>query len=405
MGDRRGEAWTLHRLSETWSGVHYRRELDHLRRAHDLFAASRDPWGRSVAAHDLAYLLSMTGGPEYRTWHARARRLAENEGDVRSRAALARTEGYAAFYRGRAIDAIDAMALAQPLAARAGDRYAEADAVLIRAEAEAAVGEPDAAEASAEELLGFAKDLGSDRLRVVGLLVGARAAQRSGRRAIAGRRLAAADRLLRREGMAVMGAWAVGFRALHDLDRGDFGRTSAAAGRIGASAKRFGWDLSLPLVPLLRGRVAFGRGRLSRAVTEFATATDLARRVGADGTQRLAALLGAQSSVLLGRPAAPVRPLPEDPEHHALAAELRGVRELVRGRPDRADDAFAEAIEVWRTLGWTCWLGRALGLRAAGRRAAGRDAEAVALVAEARRALSTVGTPRGERAALLAPAP
>jgi hypothetical protein len=275
--------------------------------------------------------------------------------------------------------------------------------VLIRALAEASVGGPDAAEASAEELLGFAKDLGSDRLRVTGLLVGARAAQRSGQRALAARRLASADRLVEREHLTVVGAWAVAFRGQHDLDRGDFTAATDASAHVGVAAKRFGWDLWLPLVPLLRGRAALGRGRLARAAAELGRAADLARRVGADGTERLATLLEAQCAIFLGRRARPVRPLPEDPEHRALAEELRGARELVRGRPARADDALVEAVEAWRTLGWTCWVGRALALRAAGRLAAGDERESRTLLDEARHALSTVGTPRAEWRALLAP--
>jgi tetratricopeptide (TPR) repeat protein len=402
-GDLRGEAWTLHRLSETWSIGDYRRELDDLRQAHDLFERSRDRWGRSVVAQDLAYLLSMTGGSEYRVWHGRARRLAEREGDVRSKAAIARTEGCAAFYRGCPVDAIEVMSDARRLAAQSGDRYAEADAVLIRALAESAVGSPIDAEAAADELLRFAKELGSSRLRTSGLLAGARAALRAGKPEVASRRLAAALRLVRERGLALVGAEAEFIRTQLALDRGDFAVALETAPRAMTSARKYGWDLWFPVAPVLRGRALLGRGRLARAASELERAKELSRRVGADGTLRLASLLHAQSLVLLGRTASPVRGLEGDPEHLALAHELAGVKQWRRRHPGPAADELARAVESWRSLGSTCWLGRALALHASMARAAGDEAAAAGSMEEARGVLRLIRTPASERRALLEP--
>jgi tetratricopeptide (TPR) repeat protein len=360
-GDERGEAWTLHRLSETWSGVDSRRELDHLRRSYERFVGARDRWGRSAVAQDLAYLLSMNGGEEYRTWYRRSRRLAADEGDLRSRAQVARTAGYVAFHRGNRPLAMRAMDEARPLAASCGDRYAEADAVYIRTLVDSEIGAPAAAEADLQELLRFAAELGSARLRVLALLAGARVSLRSGNPAQAIRRLAAATGVVEEREMRVVGTETDVTRSGLALDRGDFAAVPEPAARVSAAARRAGWDLWTSLGPLYRGRAQFGRGRHARAVAELTRATDIARRTGADGTERLAGLLLAQSSAWLGRPgpragaaeraSAPGRRAPRRVGRrmalHGLdvlarpragAAVLRG-RPRRRGRPGRRADA------------------------------------------------------------------
>jgi class 3 adenylate cyclase/tetratricopeptide (TPR) repeat protein len=403
VGDRRGEAWALHRLSETWGGVDYRRELADARRAYELFALIRDRVGRSVVAQDLAYLLSPRGGPEFDTWFRRARRLAENDGDLRSQAQLLRTQGYLAFYRGCMLEAVSAMDDARPLAARSGDRYAEADAVLVHLFAVSAVGSTEEASTWVDELIKIARELGSSRLRVLALLAGARVSYRSGRPDEAGRRLATATRLVRERRMVVVGTEADATRAWIALDRGAFSDVAPMAVRAASAARLGGWDLWRPIDALLRGRAELGRGAYARAGRDLARASHVAARVGADGTETLARLLHAQCTVLLGRDVRLPRVGNPDPEQAALADEVRGIRAFHEGGFGDAALQFESAVTHWRRLGSTSWLARALGLRAAAERADDQPARARRSLKEASAVLQALRTPKRAWERLLDP--
>src|SRR6266540_2317470 len=263
LGDVRGQGWALHRLSETWSRDDYSRELLELRKAYRLFARSRDRWGRSVAAQDLAYLLTTQGGPEFHRWFKEASRLAEDDRDLRSRAAVARTRGYFAYFCGEFGEAIRIMREARPRAAQAGDRYAEADTVLIGAMAAAAVGPPDEAERLSLEALELARELRSPRVRATGLLAGARAALRSGSPSLAQSRLRAARLIIEQKKIRVMRCEALLFDAWVALDRGTWDKVSNLSVRLGAAVRASDW--LIPLVPLLRGRASLGTGRPDEA--------------------------------------------------------------------------------------------------------------------------------------------
>ena len=141
-GDLRGQGWALHRLSETWGWEGFERELEDLRAAYRLFARARDRFGRSVVANDLAYILSVEGGREFHQWYAKASDLAEDEGDLRSRALLLRSWGNFCNSAGSFEEAARTMAAGRPVAAEAGERYAEADALLVEALATVNIGDP-----------------------------------------------------------------------------------------------------------------------------------------------------------------------------------------------------------------------------------------------------------------------
>ena len=402
-GDVRGHAWARHRISETWGAADYRRELDDLRASYRLFASARDRWGQSMAASDLAYLLTTDGGPEFERWYGRALRLADDEGDLRSRASLGRTAGYVAFYRGEYDEAVRVMEETQPLAAQSGDRYAEADALLIGAMARSLTGAPSAAHALAQDLLRIAREVQSARLRALAMLAEAMAAVRSGDPALSERRLRSAMRLVQERRMVVIGHEVNVVRAWTWLDRGAFSEIGTIAARVSAGARRNRWPLWEGLGPLLRGRALLGQGRITRAERELTLAARSANLAGATGTHALASLLIDECQAILGR-ARTGRSRPYGgTEREAIGYEVRGIVATRAGRLDRASDAFGAAVERWELLGTTAWLARALAMQAHVARARGDRRAGATLDRRAARVLDTLRTPAREREALLHP--
>lgn len=403
--DLRGEAWALHRRSESWSVADYDRELEDLEESYRLFGRARDRWGRAIAAQDLAYLLTPRGGTEFRRWFERADRLAGDESDLRSRATLARTAGYAAFYRGEHALAIAHMREAQPLAARCGDRYAEADALLIQSLSEGTVGSPSEAADLAEDLLRVARELGSSRLQALGLLAAARAAVRRGDPGVSSRRLASARRLVEQRRQALTRLDVALVEAWIRLDRGQWKDVRPLATRLGSGALRHGWTLWQPLASLLRGRAALGAGRFDEAERELAGAAAEARRCGADGTEHLATLLATQGRLLAGaRTRAASREgrgePPADPETDAVTKENRALRALAEGHPDRAHDHLQAAAASWASLGATVWSARALRMSAETAHRAGKGRMRAGLVKRSDSILDVLGTPAPARLAI-----
>ena len=84
------------------------------------------------------------------------------------------------------------------VAVEAGDRYIEADAMLIEAMATAILGPSAAAEALANDAEGLGRDIGSERVEALGLLAGARAALRAGDPRGSSRKLRAGSRTCNR---------------------------------------------------------------------------------------------------------------------------------------------------------------------------------------------------------------
>ena len=404
LGDIRGQGWALHRLSETWSRDDYSRELLELRKAHRLFARSRDRWGCSVAAQDLAYLLTTQGGPEFHRWFEEANRLAEDDRDLRSRAAVARTRGYFAYFCGEFGEAIRIMREARPLAAQAGDRYAEADTVLIGAMAAAGVGSPDEAERLSLEALELARELRSARVRATGLLAGARAALRSGSPSLAQSRLRAARLIIEKKKIRVMRCEALLFDAWVALDRGAWDKASGLAVRLGAAVRASDWLILEPLVPLVRGRASLGAGRPDEARRHLARAASLARSLGSGGFLDLAVALERQSGLLTG---ADIEVGPDaavtEKEIVAVVLENEGLHALLAGDDEGATKAFEQAVEAWSTMGLTAWLARSLALQAAAANRRGDRRMAGRLYSRAEAVLDELKTPAKNRLPILSP--
>ncbi len=165
IGDVPGQGWAYLRVSETWMEEDYRHGLEYLRQAYEVLRRTGDVWGRSLVAQDLAYVCTVVGGSEFREWFAESRRLTIDDGDLRSRAALLRTRGYFEHYRGNHGEAIRLMREARPIAVEAGDRYIEADAMLIEAMATAILGTPDGRRDAGERSRGVGA---RDRVRARG---------------------------------------------------------------------------------------------------------------------------------------------------------------------------------------------------------------------------------------------
>jgi class 3 adenylate cyclase/tetratricopeptide (TPR) repeat protein len=406
VGDLGGQAWAKHRLSEVWGRADYARELEHLREAYQLFDRADDRWGRAVAAQDLAYLLSTVGGEEFHHWHRQARRLAEGESDLRSRAALLRTWGYFSYYRGEHREAIRAMRQARPIAVEAGDRYAEADTFLIEAMAASQVATADDAGRLAAEVVRLGRSIGSLRIAGLGLAVGARACLRQGQPARASRQLSSARQTLQRGGVRLEMLEVDFVDAAMQLDRGSWLRVQEPAGRGAAGARASGWALYESMAPTLVGRALLGAGRHDEAIAELERALASAEAAGAVGTVAVASAALAQAHALTGRPAArpaPAPPAPSEVEAEAIAAETGGLAALAAGRAGEAVAAFALAVERWRRLGFTVWLGRALSLQAAAARRSGDHPGAEQLLAGATEVLDRVRTPARSRPTVLAP--
>ncbi|MGQ0670717.1 MAG: ATP-binding protein [Actinomycetota bacterium] len=403
VGDIAGQAWATHRLSETWASADDRRELEHLREAYRLFTKSGDGWGRAIAAHDLAYVLTTHGGREFHRWYERSRRLTEDEGDLRARAALLRTWGYFTYYTGRYPEAIDAMRQARPIAVEAGDRYTEADTLVIEALAASTVGLPEASELLAQQVMKVSRAIESPRVHALGLVAGARSALRSGRPSLAARRLASARRIFgpRADLLEVHFA-----EAWVHLDRGFWDRVPESVEGAQAEARANGWKLLEPIGPLLRGQAHLGFLRLDEAFLELDRAVARAREVGADGTLAIAETVRDQAELLAGRlPAVAPRSSDANPEIEARLAENRGLRELLAGprRAREADEAFETAVRHWRRLGVTVWLARALAISAEARRRHLGPRSGAASVREAGAVLEMLGTPSRFRDSVMAP--
>ena len=401
--DLRGEAWCLHRRSESWSDADYARELADLEASYQLFARSGDRWGRSIAAQDLAYVLTPRGGREFQRWFALAARLAGDEADLRSRATLARTAGYASFYRGDYARAIVEMLQARPLAATSGDRYAEADALCILAMCETAVGSPEDGERHASELLRLARELGSARLRALGLLAGARAAVRLGSPSLASRRLTAAGRIIEDRHQSLSRADLYGVDASVRLDRGVLSGIGLVTGRLASAARRHGWGLPETVAQLVRGRAALGIGRTEAAHRDLASASRLARTAGGTGLARLAGLLAVQARLLAGRPPRPsgarrVVDHAYDHETRAIALENGALAEVRAGRLGPALEGFADAVESWEQLGTTYWCARALGMASVTARVTGDVRAAGSFERRSGHLFDQLRTPAADRA-------
>jgi class 3 adenylate cyclase/tetratricopeptide (TPR) repeat protein len=405
VGDLGGQGWAKHRLSEVWGRADYAAEIRHLREAYELFDRAGDRWGRAVAAQDLAYMLTTVGGEEFHRWYRQARRLVEGESDLRSRAALLRTWGYFSYYRGEHREAIRAMREARPIAVEAGDRYAEADTFLIEAMAASLAASPEDAGRLAGEVVRLGRSIGSSRISGLGLAASARACLRQGDPSRAGRQLSAARRTLltggSRNEMPEVDFVDAGIR----LERGSWRRVAGPAGRGADGARDSGWVLYESMGPMLVGRALLGAGRPDEAAAELERALASATATGATGTAALADAALEQARVLAGHPPAGPPPAgpPDEVEAEAIRSETAGLTAMAAGQAKEAAAAFARAVDRWRQLGLTVWLGRALSLQATAARRANDRPAADRLPAQAGEILDRLKVPAHARPTVLAP--
>ena len=301
MGDLRGQGWALHRLSETWALADLGRELDDLRGAYRLFSSARDRFGRAVVANDLAYILSIEGDAEFHQWYEQARRLIEGEGDLRSRASLMRTWGHYCYSAGRFTEAIGAARACRPVAAEAGDRYTESDALLIGALASANAGDPAMAASLAREAGAIGNGLESVRIPALARLAIARAEVRSGRPAAAARALRQAREAIQKHDVYVMHGDLAETEAKMVLDRGQWDRVEGSAQALRAALQAVPMRLWTPLPALVRGRGLLGAARPAEAVAALDEAVAAAKEVHAGGALALAKAYATQASLLAGR--------------------------------------------------------------------------------------------------------
>ena len=405
VGDLGGQGWARHRLSEVWGRADYAAEIRHLREAYQLFDRAGDRWGRAVAAQDLAYMLTIVGGEEFHHWYRQARRLVEGESDLRSRAALLRTWGYFSYYRGEHREAIRAMREARPIAVEAGDRYAEADTFLIEAMAASLAAPPSGTGRLAGEVVRLGRSIGSSRIAGLGLAADARACLRQGNPSRAGRQLSAARQTLltggSRNEMPEVDFVEAGIR----LDRGSWGRVAGPAGQGADGARASGWVLYDSMGPMLVGRALLGAGRPGEAAAELERAVTSATAAGATGTATLAGAALEQARVLAGHPrtSPPTAPPPDEVEAQAIRSETGGLAALAAGQAEAAAAAFARAVDLWRQLGLTVWLARALSLQATATRHSADRPTADRLLAQADNVLNRLRVPASARPTVLAP--
>ena len=402
-GDLRGQGWALHRLSETWGWTEFARELDDLRSAYKLFTRARDRFGRAVVAQDLAYILSVEGGAEFRRWYEQARRLVEGDGDLRSRAALLRTWGNFCSSAGRFTEAMEVVARCRPLAAEAGDRYTEADALVLGAIAGANAGDPAAAVALAREAAAIGRELGSVRIPALARLAIARAEVRAGRRGVAARALREARDAIEGRAVRVILGDLEETEAMQALDRGLWDRVGPSAQRLDKVLRAIPMALWSPLPALIEGRALLGAGDAAAALPLLDAAVAAAKSVDAGGTLELAYACRAQAALLAGSSVRTPASVSADPGVAAIVSETAGIAAFLRADHQTAIHSFDAAVDRWEPLGATSWLARALALRAAAFHGAGDRARAAASTDRARDTLDVLGVPARGRASILDP--
>jgi tetratricopeptide (TPR) repeat protein len=332
-----------------------------LRDAYGLYGEAGDEHGQAMVARYLAYMLSPAGGPEFRRWYDLAEASAQDESELRGRAAVRCALAMNLLCRGDLGQALDTARLAGHDAAEAGARWHEMDGLLIQQECLGALGRLEESDRVQADVLGRADAIGARRLRAVALLKGTRPAQRARRSGVAFQQLAEA-----RQALATIGDSGAILDVLIDesellMDAGRWTEAMAAASAAIDRAEDYGWSLvgTKPRLTMARCATAQGSDRAERLVAE---AMDAARRHDAPRYGAFAAACLEQHQLLSGATtSATLAPTPTDlAETHATAAENDGLRFVRAGATRDAAPAFGRAAEAWMTLGATVWLARAL---------------------------------------------
>ncbi len=349
---------------------------------------------REVAG-DLAYELTMEGGEGYRTWFALAQSLTDLDADARGRGSLRRTEAYMAQHRGENLRALDLARAAAGDAAMTGLTKLALDAALCQLAATGALGLAEENERTFATASTLAEELGQRRTRAMVFAHSASARARARQRDVADDRLSVARELLGAIG-DVKNSDPDILEATIALDSGDWPRLRVLADRVIQAYERDGFHL----YPVPK-YVDIARSLLGEApevaVAACETALEMTRRQDTPQLGAVAALCLEQAQLLAGQPtSAPAGGAPENSaEIRATTAENRGLRAAQQGDWTAAETAFADAAEVWSTLGATIWLVRALVWQACALRAAGRENEVVVVELPIPGLLADLRTPDG----------
>lgn len=353
-----------------------------LREAYDLYRTAGDEAGQATVARHLAYLLSPSGGAEFRRWYGLAEASSASDAELRGRASVRSAYAFHLQYRGDFVQALDTAVLARSDAAESGARWRELDALLIQQECLSALGRLEESDRVLGELLTRAEALGLARLRAVSLVNASRAASRSRRHSLAWQQLREGRSTLARIGERIAELAVLVYEAELLMDSGRWAEGMAVADQAVDRAESNGWSLAATGMRLTQARCAIADGS-ERAESLVAEAMDAARRhdtprygaLAAACLEQLSLLAGAGHSVTLAPTSGDLA------ETHATAAENEGLRLLRAGSAAEAAAAFERAATAWAELGTTAWLARALIWQAQSSRRAG-DAAGAARVEE-----------------------
>jgi hypothetical protein len=241
--DTQARAWTQQRLSEAARFEPIPAQLAPLRDALPLFERAGDAWGLASIVLDMAYLLSIVGGTEYREALDRAQRLAKDRADPRTEASVLRTEASHAYYARRFDVAIRLARSAQPLGHAAGDRWLEVESLLLETLATSASRPSEETEPLVKRLLAIADEVGTRHLRAIALSAGARSSLAGGRTTQARRRVNEARAILDELGAEPTIAEVEIVEADLQLALGHPDRAADAADRAAERAHAYGYTL------------------------------------------------------------------------------------------------------------------------------------------------------------------
>jgi tetratricopeptide (TPR) repeat protein len=348
-------AQSLLLMADTWRHEVFARYVALTEEAYDVFSSAGDREGAGECARILAYLSSPSSAVRYERW-AQIARAATTDDDVRAQAWLARGAqialGARLDFRGAATEARKAIEYGR----RAGAKDAVIDGYYNLIQAHVGLGEPDAAVATASELIELANAEGNPRTRLVAGAISAPAFLRAGQTARAREELALARAGLDGFGLTESAEVSIG----ESLTSRDVGRWRESLDGLVASEEA-AQDSGFTLVALV-ARADQVRARLmSPAPPSIAELSSLKSDCGDVGAALVASYVDAladQAGVLEG-----LTGTLSVPEEGACLEELaiRADTAALRGELVGEDPAplWQHARGLWHKLGYTIWLARA----------------------------------------------
>jgi class 3 adenylate cyclase len=361
LGDAGGEADALWVEAMNLRYDDMARHIQLSREVYDAYARAGSREQQAWLAQDLAYLLTLEGGPDQRRWAVEAARLIDRETDLRGRAALTRTDALLASFRRDWAGALRLARDAEEDAHDSGAVWVEVDALLVQQECLGMTGELEAAERVRERLVALAGALAAPRVRAMSALVAARVRPRSRRPDEARALLAEARELLRARNARLDLLEADVAEAYVALDTGRWADVPALTAPLVSYADGRGWGLYAASARMVTGRAVLALDPAA-AAEPLAETLDAARRHDVPQLGALAAacveqaqlLVGDDTTASIGDNAAGLV------ETRAMLAENVALRALRAGDPAGAARRLDDAARLWATLGATVWLARSL---------------------------------------------